>query len=477
MSQNNKITREQLVEKIKLARNRVRFLGVLAIDFDWTAVREDWLARINDGNFSVEIIREAENFVSNISIITSNKRISGMERSYQYGNLKKVIESPSTMLRKFLIDNKCKHTEPSTDLKQKQLFSLRTCYLQIPIPVINIDDEFYFALTMTNFYHLKEFEKLEKTHPWYSEFENYFHAYFDFNEGAKEYSTEETKKGNQLEVINAYNFNREVMFPLPRDSFPETKLAKLVVWALLFTRDGKLLIHKRGVNAKDNRNRWDKSVGGHVSTDDVDSAKAVAREIAEELYKHEAEGQGDHGKSDFFKTNEDKMIFLGEWNPHNRNSMPFYDVENNREENFYFRMNYPYSKVDHDSVRYLVNGDKVIAHTFIDIFMCITSVKFDISKLENSEYKILELHELNDAYYEGEIEMTQKEIELWEENPEEAKMEHGIEHINSCGGKHYMKFSVTPDLETILRSTQLFDQMNEFSDYIKAHKMYIEGDK
>ena len=124
-------------------------------------------------------------------------------------------------------------------------------------------------------------------------------AYFENNDGAKLYSTEETKKGDRLEVINAYNSNREVMFQLPRDSFPETKLAKLVVWAMLFTRDGKLLIHKRGMNAKDNRNRWDKSVGGHVAVDDVDSAKAVAREIAEELYKHEAEGQGDHGKSDY----------------------------------------------------------------------------------------------------------------------------------------------------------------------------------
>lgn len=151
--------------------------------------------------------------------------------------------------------------------------------------------------------------------------------------------------------------------------------------------------------------------------------------------------------------------------------MPFYDVENNKEENYYFRMNYAYSKVDHDSVRYLINDEKVIAHTFIDIFMCIASVRFDTSKLENSEYRVLELHELFDAYFDGEIEMTPNEIALYKADPEEAKRKHGIELSNTYNGKYFMKFSVTPDLETILRSTQLFDQMNEFSDYIKAHKL------
>ena len=37
-------------------------------------------------------------------------------------------------------------------------------------------------------------------------------------------------------------------------------------------------------NAKDNQGMWDKSVGGHVAINDIDTVKAVARELAEELY-------------------------------------------------------------------------------------------------------------------------------------------------------------------------------------------------
>jgi hypothetical protein len=436
----NYISRNDLIEKISLAQNRIRFLGVLAINLDWQKFSLDWLKRINDGTLNVEIIREAEHFVSNSSIISSNRRLSKATRSYQMGNLKKVLEAP-LFLRKYLIDNGCRHIEPVGEGNAddtKQCFSLRTCYLNIPISIVNIDDDYYAHIPISSFVGAEEFQVVDENHFLFHEMTDYINIYFDNPEGAKLYSTEVTKKGNRLEVINAYNSDREIIFPLPRDSFPDTKFAKLVVWALIFTRDGKLLLHRRGLNAKDNQGMWDKSVGGHVSVDDIDTVKAISREMAEELFKHEQESQGGHDETDFLIVNEDKMIFLGEWNPKKRSLTPFDAVNNQQGENFFFRLDYDFSKRDQDTRRLLKNGDTVIAHTFIDLYVCIVSDKFSIDGLANSEYMLVELHDLYDAY---------------------------LEKVNPI--KSEDKFEVTPDLESILRSTKLFDELNEFADYIK----------
>lgn len=441
------INREGLMIAIAGAKKRVRFLGVLSFDINWDKFKEDWCKRIDSGTLLVEIIREAANFVSGQSIIASNKKISGEERSYELGSFINIINAPEAKLRKYFIDNNCRNLEPVEDIPKdkregyKQYFSLRTCYLQIPIPAINIDDDYYIALPLTRFSTLDKFEKIDETHIWYNEFSLYFKAYFDNPEGAKRFSTEETKKGNRLEIIQAFDEKRNPTGILPRDSFLDTVQVKLVVWALIFTRSGKLLIHKRKENAKDNQGMWDKSVGGHVAIDDVDTVKAVARELAEELYIHEASEQGDHGKITFVKVNSDKMIFLGEWLPDRRYTLPFEDVKSHKDEYYYFRMNYPFSTTVKNSPRHLPNGDIQDVSVFADVYVCIAAENFDIDKLENSEYEVLELYELKDAFNSNEI--TRKN----------GKTE---------------RFFVSPDLRSIIRSS-MWDDLASFSDYVKTY--------
>ena len=97
-----------------------------------------------------------------------------------------------------------------------------------------------------------------------------------------------TKSKDQL--LLSYNTKREPIDLQPRDSFLNSSNAKVVVWAFIFTKDKKLLLHRRKDNAKDNRGLWDKSVGGHVERSDLESSKAIAREVAEELYTDECYG-------------------------------------------------------------------------------------------------------------------------------------------------------------------------------------------
>jgi len=456
------INRIQLMEQIGKAQKQVRLLGVLPFDVNWDRFKKDWCERINNGTFLVEIICEPANFVNGQSIIASNKEISGEDRSFELGSFSNIINAPEAKLRKFLVDNECKNIEPVEDKPKedrenyRQCFSLRTCYLQIPIPAINIDDEYYVCLALTRFSTLDKFEKIDSTHIWYDEFSRYFKAYFDNPMAAKRYSTEVTQKGNRLEIIQAFDEKRNPIGILPRDSFLDAVQVKLVVWALIFTREGKLLIHKRGDNAKDNQGMWDKSVGGHVATDDVDTVKAAARELAEELHTHEAGGQGDHGKKAFTKADPDKMIFLGEWLPDRRIGLPFEDAktESAKDEYYYFRINYPFSMSVKNSPRHLPNGDTQDVSIFADVYVCVTAENFSIEKLaDNSEYEVLELHELKDAYNSNSI----------------------VRKSGKTKGKTE-KFKISPDLRSIIRSS-MWDDLASFSDYVKTHFSTSNGYK
>lgn len=440
-------SREDILKSMKSAKKRIRLLGVLAIDVNWIEIREVLLNKINSGDFSVEIICEAENHARFHSLISSDTRFSGEDRTYEMGNFSNILKKPIQDLYKYLKLNNCKYMEP-TD--KKQCFSLRTCYVDIPIPVINIDDDYYITLSLTKFNSINKFERVTINNIWYEEYSKYFAAYFDAKYGAKKYSTELTEKGNKLEIILWYDevsnerthyTSRKPIGILPRDSFLDTSLNKLVVWGLIFTRDGKLLIHQRSENAKDNQGMWDKSVGGHVDLQDIDTAKAIAREVGEELYTTEKAEQGGHEDTSFIAIQPDKMIFLGEWKTNRRYILPLQDVNSHQDEFLYFRFAYDFSTTPKLSPRNLPNGDVLNVHTFSDVFVCITPKNFDTESLKNSKYKIVELYELKEMYNKKSC-------------------------INNDGKEE--KFVVAPDLQSIIESS-MWDQLTSFSDYIKEN--------
>lgn len=451
----NIINKEKLMEKLINAKQEVKMLSVLAFDIDWTALREIWFDKINAGDLSVEIILESEEQAYKRSIIASNRRFSGENRSYELGSFLNILHAPGLDLRKYLLDRGCKYMEPVEDMKgdasinYKQCFSLRTCYLEIPYPMVKIDDEYYTCFLFTKFNDIRQFEQITKEHSWYEGFDKYIHAYLTDplpndrlkQNVAKKFSTEETSKGNHLEVINLYNNERISLGLLPRDSFMDTNYIKNVIWALVFTRDGKLLIQQRSKNAKDNQGMWDKSVGGHVSADDVDTVKAAARELAEELYTVEADEQSGHGQSSFLQVNVDKMKFLGEWTPDSRYVLPFEEVGSQKDESYFFRISYAFSKTIINSPRHLPTGDIRDVYTFTDVYVCVVGNYFEerMDDLKNAKYRLLELYELKDAMIDGEIQNSNGD---WE------------------------PFNMSPDLKTIVHS-ELWQDLTQFADYLK----------
>lgn len=231
------------------------------------------------------------------------------------------------------------------------------------------------------------------------------------------------------DLLLYYNEEREALGIQPRDQFLNSKKAKVVVWIFVFTEDRKLLLQKRKDTAKDNRGLWDKSVGGHVERSDVESSRAAAREVAEELFTDEHFSDSAANKlhvTELIKS----MKYLGDWSPDNGEIY----ADNNYFQ--FFRMNYEFSKVLIQSYRVLPNGKKALVNFFVDAFVFLAPKTFNIKSLLNSDYMLANL---------SDIEM--------------AKSTGFFPHTN-------IKYTPTPDLEYIVNCSTIWDDLLQFSEHI-----------
>ena len=325
---------------------------------------------------------------------------------------------------------KKKLEEYESNSKTRQRLFIKNCYMPIPVPMIKIDNELFITMALTKFdnickfqyvgnviYNEKEriFQENESGYRslWIKEFVNYYQEYFINENGAQKYSTEETAKGNRKEVIDIFDENRNRIGIGPRDAFlANMAIVKSVVWALIFDRKGRILIHKRAKNAKDNQGLWDKSVGGHVSTEDLDTIEAIKREITEELFTIEHEGQGGHDIVQWTITNKNKIIYLGDWKT---SRFPDLGALNLSADEYYnFSLNYPdINKRDFRreiviTERVLPNGESVKAKCFVDAYLCIVSEDFEIQNLVNSKFALLTPNELKRCVLRKQIKLNEK---------------------------------------------------------------------
>ena len=221
--------------------------------------------------------------------------------------------------------------------------------------------------------------------------------YIDMSEEEKR---EEEKKKNPKQ-------NRMHVGLRARESFnfkkPQSMMfIKNVAWALVFDHNGNLLLHRRGMNAKDNQGMWDKSVGGHIAHNDPDAIFGARREILEELYETEGFEQGHANKpkekeNAFVTKDPEKIRFFGQW------KQGFYPKLNkgitlDPDEFYCFKYNDEFLTEPQDSERKLPSGQIVSNKCFVDLFFVVTSDSFDVSSLKNSKYLLLPPSIIRDFY-------------------------------------------------------------------------------
>lgn len=346
-------------------------------------------------------------------------------------------------------------TKLSNAAESKQRLFIKQVFHPIPIQMLMVDGIYYASISPlqkikeTKFLYIGDSNQSADNDvnrfAQYNDFVSYFNQYLEST-----YCTEETKKNNRKEVIYNYTSNHAVIGQMPRDSFYGSDNYKLVMWALVFDRKGRILIHRRANNAKDNQGLWDKSVGGHIAITDRDTIIGASREIAEELYSIEEEEQSHTGKSNKFNdVKTDEIIYLGKWK---ETRYPNFETNLKLEANEFYLFSFESRMTEQpiDSMRILPNGTRIKAKCFVDLYFTITSKNFDLTELKNSKYLVLPPQVIKQCAKLRHLNSEMRQV-IQEHNPNISLVDIS-DH-----------FEVTPDLEYIINSPEWDSEITKFS--------------
>ena len=308
--------------------------------------------------------------------------------------------------------------------KYKQRLWVKNFCDDIYQQVLKIDDEYYVVNDNMEFVPTSDSFVID-----------YFAACLASNNVA-----EITQKGNKAEVVPCYIYvtpsskdaascNRYNVGQRARDAFyyeehESMQFIKNVAWALVFDRQGNVLLHKRGMNAKDNQDMWDKSVGGHIGINDPNAIYGARREIIEELYTIEGEEQSHvSSENSLSKPDPERIIFLGQWDEKRYPKFKEFLSDGSSlklEDNEYycFKFECPLTVNVVKSKRKLPSGKTLYAKCFVDLFFVIVSKNFDLSKLQNSEYLCVPPVKVQEFRRAGRITRQDGSVERFDVTPD-----------------------------------------------------------
>jgi tetratricopeptide (TPR) repeat protein len=426
------IDRNRLCELTYTAKSRIRLLGVIVFNTDWQALAHKWAASLRDEpTFEITILCESDNTLFSKSL-TYDMDATENQRSFQ--ELQFIRD-------RALIDFPDMLSDEGIPFLGNKRVTIEITHLPVPVSIVQIDERIFANLWLHDIE--AHFEEIVPTHPWHSHIEKYIATYFDPMRGRKYAS----KPG--AEVLEVFDHKRMPRGIYPRNSFYDTDYSQQVIWAFIFDRRGRLLIHRRADNAKDNQGMWDKSVGGHMEFGDFNNTSHAAyREVIEELFVAEPERAMTSFKN--WAISDEEVIYLGEWRPEQRKSYPFKEISSFKREWAFFR--YRESERLY-SPRTLPDGTERRLRVIPDIFFFVAGPQLTdklLDELKNSTFKLLDLSELKNTVDRA---LSGKAIP-------------GFDGIRSGEGNPRPKFS--PDLVNIMTG-KLYDVLMEFSQYIKTY--------
>ena len=365
---------------------------------------------------NVTILAESDNQLFQMSLLTDIVREKSIRISFEEMKIR----------RNYFYEN-------LNSAREKIEYLLTALF--IPNFIIKTDNNIWY-MPVTSF-DVINYEKAIKSSKNYSVLKEYIDFVTNKKQGGK-YS--ETPNKEMLELFDQNKVPRGIF---PRDSFYNTDHYQYVIWGLVFNREGKLLIHKRSENAKDNQGMWDKSIGGHIDFNvERSSSDAAMRELIEELYTKEEKQQTGH-KFSMLSEDTDKVYYLGDWRIEKFGADYLRHVEllenktkQGAEHWVFYRIQNSFT---HNTPRLLPDGKgekwlRVIVDSYI--FIANTDVtEKTIGKMENSQYLLIEPNQLKN----------------WMDSRKDGK------------GK---EFQVTPDLKYIMTG-KMRDLIDEVSLTIK----------
>jgi tetratricopeptide (TPR) repeat protein len=421
------LTRQQLGRVLSSARKQVRLLGVVALDGSWELLVAEWAEKlIDDSDFKISVLCESDNmlFSKSLTYDMDSAHDRRSFRALRFIRDRALVDLPDRLLEAG-VPPEAMHAQ----------VSIEVTHLPIPISVIQVDDRVFANLWL----HRVDdyFEQITARHPWAPMLAEYSSTYFDPERGRKYASV----YGD--EVLELFDHDRVPRGIYPRDSFYDTDYAQLVVWAFVFDREGRLLLHRRPNRAMDNRGMWDKSASGHIKFTDVDASRAVCREIIEELFSDGTE----RGYPSFARwaVRDDDMIYLGEWRLDQRRRYPFREIRGFDREWAFFRLPHPQSLY---SPRILPDGTQHRIRVIADAFLFVAGPALtdaSLGGLTDNRFRLIELTELKNVM-------------------DRALRDEQVPGFDAS--QPIPRF--TPDLVNIMTG-HLRDTLEDFSQYIKKY--------
>jgi hypothetical protein len=420
---------KQMEKLLSEAKRSVRLLGVVALDADWDSLAGAWTEQFKKNqHFEIEILCESDNMLFT-KAFTSDSDVASDRRSFEE---LKFIRDRALELGDLLSAERGLKDQTSGAIH----LSIEIMHLAIPISLVEVDGSLYANLWLHEID--RGFEEIKDGHEWQSLLQRYIETYFDPKQGRKYAGVPDT------ELLELFDHNRIPRGIFPRSSFYDTDYSQLVVWALVFDRQGRLLIHRRADNAEDNRSMWDKSVGGHVDFSlDVDTSRGVLREVIEELFSDETKEKSQHFTA--WAVTDDEMIYVGEWRPKQRRRSPFLEISTFGHEWAFFRLK---NSPNLYSPREMPDGSMKRLRMISDVFLFVAGPGLtdeNLGNLKNSEFKLIELPDLKNVMDRA----------LRNEEVQDFDPKYGIPRFS-------------PDLTNIMTG-ELRGVLEEFSQYVKRY--------
>lgn len=414
---------QDLEQLLTDAREKIQIVGVVPLKVDWLKIAQGWIERQQqDGRLDIIVLCESDTMLFEKAFLSDTEHVAD-RRSYR----------DLRFSRNQALDGIGGYLSAIEDVEGASAI-LEVMHLRIPLPALCVDRRIFVCDWLVDA--REHYRELPQESAEYDVYHRYIDVFCDGNIGRK-YAA---KQGN--EVLELYDHDRVPRGIFPRSSFYDTDFSQLVIWGLVFDRTGRMLIHRRSDNAKDNRSMWDKSVGGHVDFElDVDTSRAMARELLEELFTDEIKQQT---KLKVFSVNDEDVINLGEWRPERRKRAPFDEISQYDREWAFFRLR------DSEQVyspRTLPSGQVRRLRVISDVFLFVSGPDLtdeSLGRLHNSTFKLLELGELK----------TAMDRALRGETVEGFEVQNAVPRFS-------------PDLVNIMTGS-LRDTLQDFSQHIKS---------
>lgn len=280
-----------LFESIKSCRRNLFFIGLSPLTANkeqWKKLKEELSKRFSAADLSCNFIGESDSQLFQTSLITDAPYTESKDRvSFS------MLKFRRDLVKKELVD-KINNTETST-------YKFST--LPINCYVVKVDEEIWICPSNHVNANLNSYIKMDDSHKWYSSVKKMTDSLLMEDHQGRYLAKPDDEL---LELFDQDQIPRGIY---PRNCFYDTDHFQFVVWGLIFSREGELLIHQRSENAKDNQGQWDKSIGGHVDfTKERSSHYAAVRELIEELFTDEKASD-----DNLLTPSVEKPHFLGDW--------------------------------------------------------------------------------------------------------------------------------------------------------------------